>query len=154
MPAMPVIISLLRGVNVGGHNMIKMDALRGLYASLGLRDAQTYVQSGNVVFRAGAQDLVRLQTKIEVAIERRFGFRPPVVLRSISDWKATMAANPFARRPGIDTRKFLVMFLGGVPSPEARKALRQLPATEDERKLIGRELFLYYPNGFGRVKLP
>jgi len=46
---MAVVISMLRGVNVGGHNKIKMEALRALYESLKLRDAQTYVQSGNVI---------------------------------------------------------------------------------------------------------
>jgi len=59
MLAMPVVISMLRGVNVGGHNKIKMDALRELCASLKLRDPQTYVQSGNVVFRSDDRDLVR-----------------------------------------------------------------------------------------------
>jgi uncharacterized protein (DUF1697 family) len=57
---MPVVISLLRGVKVGGHNKIKMEALRELYESLDLQDAQTYVQSGNVVFRTEERDLLRL----------------------------------------------------------------------------------------------
>ena len=79
---MPIIISMLRGVNVGGHNLIRMEALRALYASLKLRDAETYVQSGNVVFRAEAGDLVKLGDRIEKAIERSAGFRPTVVLRT------------------------------------------------------------------------
>jgi len=52
--------SMLRGVNVGGHNKIKMDALRALYGALKLRDAQTYVQSGNVIFRSEERDIARL----------------------------------------------------------------------------------------------
>src|SRR5271169_631099 len=62
---MPVIISMLRAVNVAGHNLIKMDALRELYQSLKLRDAQTYVQSGNVVFRTEERDLALLTTRIQ-----------------------------------------------------------------------------------------
>ena len=73
---MAVIISMLRGVNVGGHNKIKMDALRELYQSLKLRDAQTYVQSGNVIFRTDERDISRLAKRIEAGIERKFGFRP------------------------------------------------------------------------------
>src|SRR5882757_5280289 len=62
---MTVIISMLRGVNVGGHNKIKMDALRALYGALKLRDAQTYVQSGNVIFRSEERDIARLAKRIE-----------------------------------------------------------------------------------------
>ena len=79
---MAVVISMLRGVNVGGKRKIKMEALRALYESLGLRDAQTLLQSGNVVFRTERKDLVALTKKIESAIERKFGFHSDVVLRT------------------------------------------------------------------------
>ena len=82
---MAVYISMLRGVNVGGHNRIKMDAVRGLYSSLKLRDPQTYVQSGNVLFRTEEQDLVKLRKRVESAIEKNFGFRPDVILRTPSE---------------------------------------------------------------------
>jgi uncharacterized protein (DUF1697 family) len=77
---MAAIISMLRGVNVGGHNKIKMEALRELYQSLKLRDAQTYVQSGNVIFRSDERDIARLTKQIEDGIERKFDFRPGVIL--------------------------------------------------------------------------
>src|ERR1700704_894959 len=99
---MAVIISMLRGVNVGGHNMIKMDALRALYESLGLRDAQTYVQSGNVVFRTQGRDLALIWKKIENGIERTFGFRPSVIVRTDSEMRDVIARNPFANRDGIE----------------------------------------------------
>src|SRR5437879_13045958 len=79
--AMAVIISILRAVNVGGHNKIKMDALRALYETLKLRDAQTYVQSGNVIFRREERDISRLTKRIEDGIQRTVGFRPGVILR-------------------------------------------------------------------------
>src|SRR5436853_7196568 len=84
---MTVIISMLRGVNVGGHNKIKMDALRDLYESLKLRGAQTFIQSGNVVFSTSETDLGRLAERIGKGIERRFGFRPEVVVRTSSELK-------------------------------------------------------------------
>jgi uncharacterized protein (DUF1697 family) len=72
---MPVIVSMLRGVNVGGRHQIKMEALRELYESLGLRHAKTFIQSGNVVCRAPERGLACLAPRIEDAIEERFGFR-------------------------------------------------------------------------------
>jgi uncharacterized protein (DUF1697 family) len=82
---MPVVISMLRGVNVGGHNKIKMDALRALCESLKLRDPQTYVQSGNVIFRTKEQNHVLLTKRIQDGIESTFGFRPGVVLRTSAE---------------------------------------------------------------------
>ena len=81
---MPVIITLLRGVNAGGHNKIKMEDLREICASLNLRDARTYVQSGNIVFQTIENDLVKLSRRIEDAIEGGHGFRPSVICRTAS----------------------------------------------------------------------
>ncbi|MGI8770616.1 MAG: DUF1697 domain-containing protein, partial [Acidobacteriaceae bacterium] len=115
-----IVISLLRGVNVGGHHMIKMEALRALYGSLGLLDAQTYVQSGNVVFRTKDPDLVALAGRIESAIEQSFGFRPGVILRTASDLRGVLKRNPFANRSEIHPGKLLVGFLAAAPTAQAR----------------------------------
>lgn len=150
---MPVIISMLRGVNVGGHNMIKMDALRALYESLGLRDAQTYVQSGNVVFRTQAKDPASLPKKIEDGIERGFGFRPSVIVRTASEMRDVIAGNPFAKRDGIEPGKLVVTFLAGDPGPEARAKALGIKVGPEELRIGGRELYIYYPDGMGRSKL-
>src|SRR5437762_13357712 len=105
---MTVIISMLRGVNVGGHNNIKMDALRALYESLKLRAPQTYVQSGNVIFKTDERDIARLAKRIEDGIERKFGFRPDVVLRTAAEMKDVVARNPFAKRRGIEPGKLQI----------------------------------------------
>ena len=150
---MPVVISMLRGVNVGGHHIIKMDALRDLYASLKLRDPQTYVQSGNVVSLAADRDLVLLARRIEQAIERKFGFRPDVILRTASELRDVIARNPFASRPAIEPSKLAVTFLAGEPTVEARGKLLAIPAAPEELRIDGRELFTYFPNGMARPKL-
>jgi len=151
---MAVIISLLRGVNVGGHNQIKMDALRALYESLGLRDAQTYVQSGNVVFRTTQKDLVALARKIQNGIDRIGGFRPEVILRTASELRKVIARNPFAARRDIDPRKFLILFLAEEPGPEARSAVLGIKADPEEFRLDGRDVYIYYANGLARPKMP
>jgi uncharacterized protein (DUF1697 family) len=147
-------ISMLRGVNVGGHNKIKMDALRALYEFLKLRDAQTYVQSGNVIFRTDEQDISRLAKRIEDGIERKFGFRPDVILRTAAEMRDVIARNPFAKRRGIEPGKLLVSFLASDPGEEARKKLRQMKCDPEELRVEGREVYIYFPNGMGRSKLP
>src|SRR5262245_56343494 len=118
---MGAIVALLRGVNVGGHNRIEMSALRALFEKLGLGEPGTYVQSGNVVCKANDKDLARLATRVETAIEKKFGFRPSVVMRTASEMREVVAQNPFEGRDGIEPSKLLVVFLAKVPAAEARE---------------------------------
>jgi uncharacterized protein (DUF1697 family) len=148
-----VVISLLRGLNVGGHNKIKMETLRALYESLKLRDPQTYVQSGNVVFRTKEGDLAKLTRKIENEIERSFGFRPAVILRTTSELRDVIARNPFATRRGIDPSKLLVTFLASDPDENARSQVLKIKIEPEELRIDGREVYVYFPNGMGRSKL-
>lgn len=145
---------MLRGVNVGGHNKIKMEALRALYESLKLRDAQTYVQSGNVIFRTDERDMARLAKRIEDGIERKFAFRPNVILRTATEIRDVIARNPFAKRREIEPGKLLVSFLASDPGEEGREKLRQMKCDPEELRIEGREVYIYFPNGMGRSKLP
>ena len=149
---MYVHVSLLRGVNVGGHNKVKMDALRDLYRKLGFHDPRTYVQSGNVVFGAQEKDLKA--KLLEDAIEKAFGFRPGVVLRETEELRKTIKANPFAKREGINPGLLLVSFLTDVPGKQALDALRALPIGPEEMHIAGREIFIHFPDGMGRSKFP
>jgi uncharacterized protein (DUF1697 family) len=150
---MPVIVSLLRGVNVGGHHQIKMDALRSLYESLGLRGAQTFIQSGNVVFDTRARDLVRLAERIEDAIETSFGFRCDVVLRTTAELRAALARNPFSEREDIDPAKLLITFLAAEPDPEGCARVLAMNIDPEELHIDGREVYVYFANGLARPKL-
>ncbi len=150
---MAVILSMLRGVNVGGHGKIKMDALRALYTRLELRDVQTYVQSGNVIFRTEEPDHSVLTQRIQDGIEQSFGFRPEIILRTLSEMKETVACNPFAGRAGVEPSKLLVHFLASDPGQKIRDEVLSLNGGPEELRPIGRELYIYFPNGMGRPKL-
>lgn len=134
--------------------MIKMETLRGLYESLGLRGVASYVNSGNVVFRTGVRDLAALGRRIEGAIETRFGFRPSVILRTAQEMKDAMARNPFAGRAGVEPGKLIVTFLADAPSAEAREKALGLRTLPDELHIDGREMYAYFPNGMGGSKMP
>lgn len=149
-----IVISLLRGINVGGHHLIKMDALRAMYESLGLKPVQTYVQSGNVIFRTKDRNLTKLAQRIEDTIEKEFGFRPAVILRSIAELRQAIGNNPFADRNGIEPNRLLVNFLAADPDSAAHENLQLIKIDPEELHLNGRELFVYFPNGMGRSKLP
>ncbi len=144
---------MLRGINVGGHNLIKMDALRELYNSLRFQDAQTYVQSGNVIFRTKITDETALAKKIQAAVEKAFGVRPEIILRTKSQMGDVIAANPFAKRKDVPPNKLLVSFLASEPMAETRKKIESVIASPEEMRLVGRELYVYFPDGAGRSKL-
>ncbi|MFN7993169.1 MAG: DUF1697 domain-containing protein [Bryobacteraceae bacterium] len=150
---MAVLISLLRGVNVGGHHKIKMDALRALYAELGLRGVQTCGQSGNALFRTTIRDLAALRRRIEKGIEGTFGFHSDVVLRTVADLRAVVARNPFSDTPGIEPSRFAVLFLAADPGREARDKVLALDSAPEELRFRDRELYIYFPNGMARPKV-
>ena len=150
---MAVLISMLRGVNVGGHNKVSMAELRTLYESLRLQDPQTFVQSGNVVFRTIERNSAALAKRIEDAIEQRFGFRCDVIVRTPDELKDVIARNPFAKRRNIDPGKLLVTFLANHPSAQARDQVLKIKTDPEELHIDGREVYIYFPNGMGRSKL-
>jgi uncharacterized protein (DUF1697 family) len=148
-----VVVSLLRGINLGPHHRIPMDALRVLYESLGLRDVRTHIVSGNVIFRTQVRSLDPLAKRVEEAIEKTFGFRAEVMLRTPEQLREVLARNPFAERTGIEPAKLAVLFLARDPGPEARRKVLALKVGPEEMFMEGRELYIYYPNGMGQSKL-
>jgi len=150
---MPVVVSMLRGVNVGAHNRIKMDALRAVYQSLGLKDCQTFIQSGNVVFRSEEKNLAKLRNRIEAAIEKKFGFRPDVILRTTKEMRSAVVGSPFTGRDNIDPSKLLVTFLAEKPGAEAKREFMKIKSDSEEMYLNGRELYIYFAEGLARPKI-
>ncbi len=150
---MPVFISMLRGVNVGGHNKIKMEELRALYESLGFQNPRSFIQSGNVLFRTKERNCAAIAKRISDAIERKFGFRPAVILRTASELREVIASNPFASREGIDPSRLAVSFLEVGTTGEIREKLLAIKCEPEELRVQERELFVYFPNGMARPKL-
>jgi uncharacterized protein (DUF1697 family) len=151
---MPVLVSMLRGVNLGSHNRIKMDDLRALYESLKLENPRSYVQSGNVIFQTKEKNSPQLARKIQGAIQKKFGCCPEIILRTTEEMRKAIAANPFPERTKLEPAKVLVTFLAGEPSGEAAANLDKFRGFPEELHLNGRELYIYFPNGAGRSKLP
>jgi len=146
-------ISLLRAINVGGNNKIKMDTLKEVYQSLGLKNVKSYLQTGNVVFEADEEKILQLEEKIEIEIEKRFGFRPKVIIRTLEELKEVIAKTPFNDGKERLPNRLLVMFLAEQPTNEAKAQLTQINTTLEELHLIGKELYLYYPESVANSKL-
>jgi uncharacterized protein (DUF1697 family) len=151
---MQTYISFLRGVNMTGHNLIKMTDLAALYRNMGLNDAETYIQSGNVIFsNTGNITPSALSVNIEQAILERFNFIIPVMIRTSQDLNDLFSSNPFLGEPKFEPSKMAVVFLHDEPSDSQIQKVAGIDYPPDKFKIVGREIFIYCPNGFGRTKL-
>ena len=102
---MPIYISMLRGINVGGNKRIKMEKLRDSFEALGFEQVKTYIQSGNVVFKAGTISASGLSKKIEGRILSDFDFSVSVISRTANEIANTIKNNPFVNQPGNRSRE-------------------------------------------------
>ncbi len=151
---MPALIAFLRGINVGGSHRVPMADLRALLDGLRLRNVQTYLLSGNALFKSDEKDLPQLSERIATALERKFGFRIGVVLRTQEDLEAVVASNPFAHSAGVEPAKLVVFFLPKVLEKAKRDEIAQLKLEREDIRFGKRELYIYFPDGQGRSKLP
>lgn len=145
------LVCLLRGINVSGKNLIKMEALRESFGALGLGEVRTYVQSGNIVFEA--KSAAGLVDKIRKRIVSDFGCEVPVLVLSASDLRTIVDGNPFLKERGIDPTKLHVTFLDGEAGRPALAALAAIPAGEDRFHPTRKALYLHTPGGYGVTKL-
>jgi uncharacterized protein (DUF1697 family) len=151
---MQTYISFLRGVNMTGHNSIKMSDLADLFIKSGIDDAKTYIQSGNVIFSdPGNITAKALSVKIEQAILEKFNYIIPVMIRTYQELYSMLLYNPFLQEPDFSPAKMAVIFLHEEPTDSQIKKVADIDYPPDKFRIIGRDIFIYCPNGFGRTKL-
>lgn len=144
-------VGLLRAINVSGRNAVRMPELVGLLEEVGCRGVRTYLQSGNVVFSSAVRSAGRLEGVIEEGIEQRFGLEVVTLVRSAAEIAEVLAGNPYLGG-GVDPAGLHVTFLKQAASEERVRALT-VPDTEDSGVVVGRQVYLNCPNGYGRTKL-
>ncbi len=146
-------VALLRGVNVGGKNRLPMADLAAMFTSAGCENVRTYIQSGNVIFRAPVDLALALPDLISDRIAQTFGHRPPVLLRSAAALSSIVAANPFLSTGLVAEETLHVMFLATEPDPELVSTLDPLRSPPDLFRVLGSEVYLHTPHGLARTRL-
>ncbi len=150
---MPTYIAMLRGINVSGRKIIKMENLRQSFEALGFHGVRTYVQSGNVIFESAKASSTVLSKSIGEKILHDFGFAVSFILKTPNEMKRVVGANPFLKKRAIDHSKLYVTFLSRPPATTVLRNLDPLKAEPDQFCITGREIYLYCPNGYGGTKL-
>jgi len=146
-------VSLFRGINVGGHQTVRMDALKELHTSLDLQDVQTYIQSGNVVFTSDNPNVIQIQMDIEDRFAQNFGFQVKVMVRTAGEFNMIIENNPFQNQPMRESKWLVAMFLASNPISTALEDIQKTYTGPEEIHIIGQEAFIYYREGQGRSKL-
>ena len=154
---MPRYLALLRGINVGGRNKVSMADLRDIAAAVGLADATTYIQSGNLLFSSAGAGTAALADLLESEIARRLDVRPAVVVLSRGELKQVIADNPYPEET--NPKCLHAVFHRAEVGPEhvaaVAAAVRRARDTgsRDDAAVVGRTLFLRTPDGYGRSDL-
>ncbi|WP_026564689.1 DUF1697 domain-containing protein [Bacillus sp. UNC41MFS5] len=139
---MTIYIALLRGINVGKNNRIKMADLKNLLETIGLEKVKTYIQSGNVLFEA-SDDSARLSQRLEEEISKTFGFPVPVILRTAEEYEQIIRNCPYSMESLKEGESIQLAFLADEPSQEKIEYLRSFKSEPDECFINGKEVYLY-----------
>jgi uncharacterized protein (DUF1697 family) len=144
-------VAFLRGINVSGQKLIKMEVLRQYFEMPGLKNIVTYIQSGNVLFDAKETDAVKLRTKVEKQLAKQLGYEVPVILRSLDEIRQVIKSNPF-NKAVVEGKKMYVYFLSDAPGVALHASLAPYTNEEEELKIINKEAYLLTA-GIGNSKL-
>ena len=150
---MTTYISILRGINVSGRNMIKMDLLRSMYEHLGFMNVKTYIQSGNVIFQAHNKLPTELGQIISIQIQRNFGFEVPVIVLTVERLKAILERNPLKSGLTKDISYLYITYLASQPKEVCLGAFEKKKLQSEEIEVTEDAVYLFCPNGYGRTKL-
>jgi uncharacterized protein (DUF1697 family) len=145
-------IAFLRGINVGGNNMLSMNELAILLEKIGCSDVNTYLQSGNVVFRSSRTQASNLAKQISRSVVKRHGIESQVFVLKVSELEQAAASNPYPNAES-DPKTLHLYFLSESPSNPDLEGLAQTKSDNERFTLSGKVFYLHAPDGIGRSNL-
>ncbi len=146
-------IGLLRAINLGSHNKVSMSDLKALLADLGLKNPQSILQSGNLVFGSAPRATAALETLLETTAAKKLGLHTDFFVRTGAEWQQAIADNPFPKEAKLDPSHTVLMCLKDAPPPAAVTALQDAIKGREVVKAKGRHAYFVYPDGIGTSKL-
>lgn len=133
-------VAFLRAINIGGH-VVTMDVLRKEFVAVGLKDAETFIASGNVVFSSGSNDVPAIQRKIETRLKKSLGYEVKTFLRSAAEVAAIAAHTPFPAPAMKNAGAFVVGFFEDELNAAATKTILGYRTDIDDFHVKGREMY-------------
>jgi len=146
-------IALLRGINVSGKNIIKMNELVAQFSNHNYKNIKTYIQSGNIIFECADKDAKTLENEIYRLIIDKFGLKVPVLVKTAEELKKIFESNPFIKNDTLDINELHITFLNETPERENIIKLVESKIEADEFILTLDVVYLHCKNGYGNTKL-
>lgn len=146
-------LALLRGINVSGHNMIKMDLLKKALENIGFQDVQTYIQSGNIFVDTPEENTAKVGFIMKQEIFKVFGCDVPVIVLGVADLQACFDNNPFLKEKDTDLKKLYVAFVSKELRSENINDLKISQFKPDEAHIDLNRIFIKYAVGAGKTRL-
>ena len=146
-------LALLRGINVSGHNMIKMDALKKMLENMGFQNIETYIQSGNIFFDSEEENAASVGFKIKQEISKVFGYDVPVIMVSKTDLELCFKNNPYLKEKECDIKKLYVAFISKELTAAAINDLKISNFKPDEAAIDSNRIYIKYAIGAGKTNL-
>lgn len=146
-------ICILRGINVSGQKIIRMEALRSSLSQLGFSKLTTYIQSGNIVFQYKTEETKVLEELIHEKIKADFGFDVPVLVITGEKLRDIISGNVFTSDPEKDTSFLHVTFLAQKPVSFDKSAILAKKTEQEEIVISDEAVYLFCPDGYGKTKL-
>jgi len=150
---MTTYISILRGINVSGHRMIKMDALKKMCVDLNFSNVKTFIQSGNIIFQSKTKGTEKISITIKTSIEKLFGFDVPVITLTQTELESIINSNPFSKDKTKDPAFFHITLLSDEPELQNIELLQQVDLKNDRYEVIDKTIYLYCPDSYSNSKL-
>lgn len=144
---------LLRGINVSGHNMIKMDALKRALEDIGFKEVETYIQTGNVFVNTAEESLAKVGFLIKQEIFKTFGHEVPVVVIGKEDLQACFANNSFLKDPEVDVKKLYVAFVSTILTSDSINQMKMSLIKNDSVSIDANRIFIKYAISAGKTML-
>lgn len=150
---MPNYLCLLRGINVAGQKLIKMDALREIFKAQGYQSVSTYIQTGNIFFSHPESSPEKVRSNIESMLHHSLGYEVAAIIREAHQMQDIFARNPFANREEVQTKQIYIAYLDQVPSKENIIDFEAMSNDIEEVRVVGEEVWFLYGNGAGNAKI-
>ncbi len=146
-------VAILRGINVSGKNLIKMDALRISMEEFGFQSISTYIQSGNICFESKLNNPVEIASKIKDGIEKNFNLNVPVLVFKEEEFDKIVDENPFMKQSNFDTKFMHITFLESEIDSNLIPHIKDKCSESEQLFCQGKAVYLYLPTGYGTTKL-
>ncbi|PJZ70890.1 hypothetical protein CH373_06395 [Leptospira perolatii] len=147
---MTTFIALLRGINVSGQKIIKMDHLKSLFEALPFQNVRTYIQSGNVIFQTESSASEKIREQIEKHLEKNLGFQVKTILRTRKELESAVKRIPFQENEYSKENKLYISFLSQKPNAGLVEKLISFNNEIDEFRPSGKEIYIVCKKGYGK----